>query len=290
MDTESPDGGYRNNKHAFDASPDDYSLIAGIDARYSTDTGNTAGKYVSIDVIPGSTTASDVVVAVWYDGSNLKYSYKVNPYTDYDADQTHDGTSGYWSKAKTIFTNGGKYCAVKVDANGGVHIAAQDSVNQDLKYAYLESYNATYSENNAVTVDAYAIVGSQVQIDVQKEGDQFIPYISYYAGSMQKPKMAYLVPQTTMNYTVAGVNSSDESYTGKWEVTFIPTNSEVQDDHTNIGLWKTTAGVKRENVYKGTDSLGETEGTIYGNGTANPVIGYATIEGTQGYIETAQMK
>ena len=32
------------------------------------------------------------------------------------------------------------------------------------------------------------------------------------------------------------------------------------------------------------------DGITYGNGTANPVLGYAIVEGTQGYIEVAQLK
>jgi hypothetical protein len=291
---------YHNDKYAFDAAIGDYSLIAGKDAETSTDTGNSAGKYVAIDVVPGSSTATDVVVAVWYDGSDLKYSYKQDPYTNYNADQTHAGIDGYWSPATTIFTDGGKYCAIKVDPNGGIHIAAQDSSNQDLKYAYLSAYNASYTESaDAVTVDSYGIVGTQVQIDTEieevKSSDGTtkkvaVPYISYYNGATERPKMAYLVPQTTMNYTAAGTDSTTEMFTGKWEVTLVPTNSEVQDDHMNIGLWKTKTGVKRTSVggASTTDSIGETSGYCYGNGTANPVVGYATVNGTQGYIETAQ--
>jgi hypothetical protein len=280
-----------SSKYAFDASLNDYSLIAGKDAVNPTtkDTGNTAGKYVAIDVVPGTTIDADVVVAVWYDGEDLKYSYKLQPNTDYDADQTHTATAGYWSPAQTIFTNGGKYCAIKVDVNGGIHIAAQDSINQDLKYAYLSKYNATYSESaNSVTVDSYAIVGTQVQIDTELENGKVIPYISYYNGATEKPKMAYLVPQTTMNYAAVGSDSSTEMFTGNWEVTLIPTSSEVQDDHINIGLWKTTAGVQRTTVGTGTESIGTNSGTAYGNGTGNAVVGYATVIGTQGYIETAQ--
>jgi hypothetical protein len=292
-DTNNPGGAYyHDNKYAFDAAITDYSLIAGMDARTNADTGNTAGKYVAIDVVPGATTADDVVVAVWYDGSNLKYSYIVDPYSGRNADQSANaGTTGYWSIPKTIFTDGGKYCAIKVDPNGGIHIAAQDNSNQDLKYAYLSGYNAAYSETTgAVTVDAYAIVGTQIHIDTQIEGGKVIPYISYYNGSTMKPKMAYLVPQTTMDYTASGADSTTERLTGKWEVTLVPTSSEVQDDHMNIGLWRTTAGVKRVNVQTGTDSIGSPSGYSYGNGTANPVVGYATVVSTQGYIETAQMQ
>ena len=66
--------------------------------------------------------------------------------------------------------------------------------------------------------------------------------------------------------------------------------SEVQDDYINIALWKTKAGVQRANVWSAADSVGATTGYSYGNGTGNPVIGYATVDGAQGYIETAQKK
>ncbi|HOS34791.1 MAG TPA: hypothetical protein PKW72_03150, partial [Treponemataceae bacterium] len=290
-DVNGGEGTYLNNKYAFDAARADYSLIAGKDAVSLTDTGNVAGKYVAIDVVPGTTSAADVVVAVWYDGADLKYSYKLNPFTDNDADQAHSGIAGYWSPAITIFTEGGKYCAVKVDPNGGIHIAAQDSENLDLKYAYLSSYNMVYNEAvHAVVVDSYGITGTQVKIDTQIESGKVIPYITYYNGATVKPKMAYLVPRTTMDYTLAGSDPINESYTGNWEISIIPTISEVQDDHINIGLWKTKAGVKRTSVYTATSTIGVTSGTAYGNGTANPVVGYAIVDGTQGYIETAQKK
>jgi hypothetical protein len=280
-------------RYAFDAAKPSYSLIAGRSATNpQVDTGNSTGKYVAIDVVPGASTADDVVVAVWYDGADLKYSYKVNPYTDNDADQTHSGTAGYWSPAITIFTEGGKYCAVKVDPNGGIHIAAQDSENLDLKYAYLSSYNMVYNEAvHAVVVDSYGITGTQVKIDTQIENGKVIPYITYYNGAIVKPKMAYLVPITTMDYTLQGSDPVTETYTGNWEITVIPTQAEeVQDDYINIGLWKTKAGVQRTVVRTLPGTLGADQGTSYGNGTANPVVGYAIVDGTQGYIETAQKK
>ncbi|HPS44782.1 MAG TPA: hypothetical protein PK542_09875, partial [Treponemataceae bacterium] len=293
-------GGGNNDaaRVAFDAAHSDYSLIAGkstgnASANSVVDTGNLADKYVAIDVVTGTDAAHDVVVAVWFDGSNLKYSYIVNPYSGNNADQTHASQEGFWSIPITIFTDGGKYCAIKVDANGGIHIAAEDSSNQDLKYAYLSSYDASYNEANAVTVDSYAIVGTQIQIDTEIESGKVIPYISYYNGATMKPKMAYLVLQDTMDYTAAGADATTELLTGKWEVTLVPTSSSVQDDHINIGLWKTQAGAKRLNpTQTGTDSvsgaIGSTTEVSYGNGTTNPVVGYAIVNGTQGYIETAQ--
>lgn len=110
------------------------------------------------------------------------------------------------------------------------------------------------------------------------------------------PKPAYLVPSATMNYTASGADDNTDIYTGKWEVSIIPTTSEVQEDHINVALWKKKAGVKRSNV-KGTadnmtDNVSAKVGKTYGNGTANPVVGYAVVDdtGVQYYVETAQLK
>ena len=67
--------------------------------------------------------------------------------------------------------------------------------------------------------------------------------------------------------------------------------------YVNIGLWKDATSGKAK-VMTGTD-VGysnknglkqENTSKTYGNGTANPVLGYATRVGTRGHLETAQMK
>ena len=68
----------------------------------------------------------------------------------------------------------------------------------------------------------------------------------------------------------------------------------------NIGLWKWEGKVVNSNdSHFGTvltaktsadNTSSGTNGNIYGNGTANPILGYA-VESTSGtYLETAQMK
>ncbi|WP_178843938.1 hypothetical protein [uncultured Treponema sp.] len=307
-------------KVPFDAHPDNYSLIAGNDAvDYTTkQTGYKAGSAVAIDAIAGAT---DVVIAVFTDGQNLYYTYKINPATDYDLGEggkygsTSNGTSftnsGYWSEPKTIFTGGGKYCSIKADALGGIHIAAfDDKVNQDLKYAYLEHYWSNYSEDtDSVIVDGYGITGTHVNIDVQLEivgsGYKAVPYISYYNDSTCLTKLAYLLPQKdgesiTMNYRLSGVDDYDR-YTGNWEVIIIPTENEIQQDNTSIGLWKQISTGNIGKVYPSDDAdikaqAGKTTtptaktGECYGNGTINPVIAYGITDGAQGKIEIAQLK
>lgn len=292
-------------KTAFDAKKDTYSLIAGKDARdQSKDTGNVcipsnsmASTCVAIDAIEGSSPAEDIVVAAWCTGSGVAFAYKKNPYTDNDADQSHANTAGYWSKAVEVFSGACEDVSIKADASGAVHISAYNKADQSLVYRYITSdyitSNLTTIKDDVVTVDSYQIVGSRTQIDVQKEGSYYVPYISYYNPATQKTKLAYLLAgKSDKGYSAPGVNP-DDTFTGNWEVSVIPTSSDIQEDHTNIGLWKDSSGARRTSV-GGTvndyGQIGDNDGQTSGNGTNNPVVGYATVIGIRGFIETAQMR
>ena len=293
---------YTTQKMSFDAHPVDYSLIAGKDARdQSKDTGNVcipsnsmASTCVAIDAIEGSSIENDIVVAAWCTGSGVKFAYKKNPYTDNDADQTHANTAGYWSKAVEVFSGACEDVSIKADASGAVHISAYNKAEQSLVYRYITSdyitSDLTAIKDDVVTVDSYQIVGSRTQIDVQKEGSYYVPYISYYNPATQKTKLAYLLAGE--NYSAQGVND-DDTFTGNWEVSVIPTSSDIQEDHTNIGLWKDSYGVRRSSVVGTVNDygqIGDNDGKTSGNGTNNPVVGYATVIGIRGFIETAQMR
>lgn len=292
-------------KTAFDAKKDTYSLIAGKDAdNTKVDTGNVcrpsnsmASTCVAIDAIEGSSTAEDVVVAAWCTGSGVAFAYKKNPYTDNDADSdsANAGTAGYWSKAVEVFSGACEDVSIKADASGAVHISAYNKADQSLVYRYINKDRTTMGD--VVTVDSYQIVGSRTQIDVQKEVhkevDYYVPYISYYNPATQKTKLAYLIAgKSDKGYSAPGVNP-DDTFTGNWEVSVIPTSSDIQEDHTNIGLWKDSSGARRTSVggtVNNYGSIGDNEGQTSGNGTNNPVVGYATVIGIRGFIETAQMR
>ena len=238
----------------------------------STSLGNP-GEYVSLGVVKDS--ANDVVVLVWYDSTNsvLRYSYNESPTT------ARSGLSKEgWSEAKTIFTNAGEYCQIATDAGGGIHIAAYDGTNGDLKYAHLSSYDSAYTEaTDAVIVDSYAIVGQNISIDVKQSGTTYVPYISYYALSSAKPKLAYRTAASV------GDGAISEVYTGDWEVTIIPTPSKTPQDRISVGTVTNPA--------TGTSTLGQYYGKCYANGTYNTVLGYQIRDSsTSGFIETAQMK
>ena len=294
---------------AFDSNQREqyFSTIA------SPSTTAKAGNYVSIDIIKGANVASDVIVATWYDASANKwyYSYKENPCNDNDmaAEPSATPTAGNWRKPIELKANAGESCQIAVDKVGGIHIASYDSTNADLVYAYLSSYDDTTPQ--VVTVDAYAFTGTNIRLDtaVSDDGSYIVPYIGYYMSSTQRPKMAYMpgvVSSSTVKATreavviKAGVDET-EALTGMWEESLIPTASRYADNYAysyvNIGLYK-DATTGKAKVMSGTDvaysnkaGLGqENTSKTYGNGTANPVMAYATRVGTRGHLETAQMK
>lgn len=289
------DEGYdRWDSHrVWDAAVANYSLIAGKESISGANTGYTGGSYVDIDVIPSTGTnanaTGDVVLVVFHDGKDLWYTYRKD---DKTKDENINNTT-YWGTPQKIFTGMGKYATIKAGPDGSVHIACFDNSNGALKYAYLSSHTSTSPKY--ATIDGYQITGSNISIDVIKEGTNYIPYISYYMGSLEIAKYAKLVDTSRLTGTASldGCDS-DDRYTGVWEVSFIPTSSSVNDDNTNIGFYKSTTAATKDTALaiksNSTASAGANSGTCNGNGTANPVIAYGIEDNATGYIETAQLK
>ena len=263
-----------------------------------------SGPYVSIGVVSEQgETVDDVVVATWYDavGRTLWYSYNTTPTVNRAGGSRDDTTlNDGWSTPVRVFSstsdeaNAGEYCKIAVDAKGGVHIAAFDSANNTVVYAYLDS--AKKGAANAQTdfdtclVDGNAPVGEYLTLDValaDSSASVGTPYIGYYSQGSIRPKMAYPVASPTL----AGTDSSARM-TGNWEITVVPTPKKVetqsnQHNPINIGVWKNKdTGVLKESTNE-TSSGDGSSGKCYGNGTANPVLGYVITDDT---IETAQKK
>ena len=282
-DTASNGTGY-DQHHGFESSKSNYSVVAGVEYNDKNSTGksdtlNKPGSYLDIAVIPGTSETDDVVLFVWFDGTNLNYTYRQGAKDD-DTDALATGVEGKWSATQQIFTGGiGEYCAITVDKNEGIHIAAYGRTSSDLYYAYLSDKDAA---PKTCKVDSYSQVGTNIEIDValSSDGLKAIPYISYTAEGMYGlPKVAYLeegLSQETSTLS-AGVDGMD-MFTGAWEVAIIPTESLIRNDNVNIGVWKAADGKLT------------TSNTSYGNGKSSFVLGYATESGTNGYIETAQLK
>ena len=276
-------GGYNSNKSQIIANKDGSGTLG------------KAGNFVSIAVVNNAdTNNNDYVVMVWYDqhSKKLYYAYNTNPL----AVTTGVNTTN-WTGVKEILSSGGEYCQIAVDKDAGIHIAAYD--NGKVKYAFMQKFN---SENvTTCTVDSYDIIGQNLTLDVAYELDENgvghnIPHIGYYALSRTLPKYAYLAKPASSD-----LNGADSSnyFTGVWETTYIPTKQTVPQDRINVGVFKqngqraySTIGQNmfKANGTKGTSSTAAGSGTCYGNGTNNPVLGYAIkYESNKIYAEVAQL-
>ena len=296
------------NHKSFDTNtrPQDYSVIAAS---------GVSGNYLSIDLIKGSTIDDDVIVATWQDSvaGNWYYAYKKKPCTDNDlgtSPAAGSSSDGYWSSPILIASNAGEDCHICVDHRGGVHLAAYDASGANLLYAYFANYNDLTSQ--VVTVDSYNFTGDHLTLDtaLSSDGKYVIPFIGYYMSSAKKPKIAKLdnvIKASNGSGSIpSGVDSLD-AVNGSWEVSVIPTESLYSENyaysHVNVGVWKDSDGkiTNSTRPAEGTQNVDtwvgnnkavadETNGYFWGNGTNNPVLGYAIKVGTRGYIETAQMK
>ena len=231
-----------------------------------------------------------------------------------DTDCSSSGVDDKWAAPQPIFNDGiGQYCTIKVDENKGIHIAAYNRTGADLYYAYMPGYDK-YSDLKTALIDSYSQVGKYISLDtalVLREGStaeyNVVPYITYYGDGFEGlPKLAYLpggINSTSPNVP-NGSSIDDDMFTGSWEVSLIPTSSEVNEDNMNIALWKTESGVltssgdTRPNDFSdpsitgagGTTDETANSATWYGNGTSKLVLGYGIVDNATGFIEIGQMK
>lgn len=283
------------------------SIVSNVAAGSNKNSSAKPGAYYSIAAVPSADGKSDVVVAVWYDSinKNLWYSYIENPLANAGKRDSSGKPSAEWSNPEAIFTgNAGESCAIAVDDDKHIHIAAYNRSNAgSLYYAYLDSYKSPFdASKNLVKVDSYGSSGQYITMEVAKDNKgNNIPYIGYWMNSMSYPKYAYLVDTDMTNGPKAGTDSNN-MYTGAWESIMLPTLSEVMRDDINIGLYKYQSAMnghlkgeireipKLSSSGTNGEYAGKKNGKAGGNGTANPVLAYGIAETGSGYIETAQLK
>lgn len=274
----------------------DITVGGTIISAYKQSTTYKAGKYVAMGIVDKKTSSPKAVV-FWSDGLKLYMAYNENP-----------TTTKVWT-SKIVDNNGGLNVKCAVDSDGGIHVAYYTTNGGNLKYAYLSSYTATPS---ICVVDANGAVGTKCTIDVAKNGSgKQVPYISYQligGVATYNAKVAYRTDFTQDNF--AGADEKD-FYTGKWEISVVPTSSLLKDDTINIGLWRDSDGKAKaftsNKNWKSADILqyGGNAGSssfetvtnsimnvgspsiVYGNNTANPIVGYGVESGA---IEIAQKK
>lgn len=270
------------------------SVFDSTSSSYKGDKGNayknvrviSSGNEASADVAVASLNNGTAVVA-YYTGKELKIQYA--PFSSIDNNEAADAT---WT-TKSVSTKGGKNVAMVADAEGGLHFAYSSNSGADLYYTYMSSLTATPV---TMLVDSYDNVGSYCTIDVGRtsESSQWIPYITYKRDASEVAlKMAY--PIVNVSTEKPGASSAG-FFTGNWDICTIPSANNSTNDLVNVGLCKDWGNGVIQNFPTETDDFSYNPGgtyaicnssVIYGNGTQNPVVGYAV---EQGYIEVAQKK
>ncbi len=232
-----------NNPTKTDCSAKGYHLVA------SDNTTFKGGKYAAVGIVPNGT--SYVGLVAWYDASTRKvcYSYNTTPSTATAAtDSQWQQHAKYLDEAYT-----GWYVDLATDDDGGIHIAYYNSAKGDLKYVYLSSYDADPTE--PVTVDSYLSVGTNITVNVRKEGTVNVPYIYYYnASSNQTPnsiKVAWREDLTTLRD-----GAINDKFTGAWECMTIPSDN-IPVDATVCG------GVPTSGTYENSVVLGYMTDALY---------------------------
>lgn len=303
------------NAANVDYSRDNVQIVAASSSSGYTTPGK-AGPYVSIAAVDGgATVANDVVVMVWQDqeAGHLWYSYLGGSGVDpTDTSRKNNATAAGWATPVDPFDGKnvtGEYCQIAVDKRGGVHIAAYDSNEADVWYAYKAAYGDAWT---VAKVDTYDSTGVYLTLDAALDSDgNPAPQIGFYSMASARPKYAKWnsgAGSLAALSSIDGTDSSD-SYTGLWEVSNIPTASAVRKSNTsskvkqniNVAVWKDSegkvTGSTTGNSFCIGSATGGTSGTnannkgdVYGNGTDNAVLGYMYGSDSAAYIETAQRK
>ena len=284
-------------------------IVAGKSSITDPERGNAAPNVCIAAKDGGDTRSDDVVVMVWHDGSKIMYSYTTGDPMATDASDSSK-LKAVWSTPEPIFGSDvvgkGCQCAVAVDAKGGVHIAAYDSNDMDLWYAYLPSPSDLTNKKTA-RVDSYESTGEYITIDVALDAsDNPLPQIGFYSATSLHPKFARWNTKKGSIKTAGDINGTDEndSYTGNWEVTNVPTKSDVRTtdsingvkQNINVAVWKTATNGRLAASTTGNSfciannpGINATNyGDVYGNGSKNAVLGYMWGSHSAAFIETAQ--
>lgn len=279
-----------SNKNLKDSLDSTYEGDQGNAYKYVTKIANRgASPYVAVGALPTDGTA----VVVWYDKNEQALKMKSAAFSSVKSDSVS------WTAPSTISTIGGKYVSMATDEAGGIHLAYLSNSGANLYYTYMSSVSATPV---TMLVDAYQDVGDRCMITVGRESTSkpWIPYISYKSNYASHTKIAYPVfasDASSSTLPSAGIVDGTEKYAGAWNVSLVPDTNLSIDDTVSVGVnkdWASNSGVMYVFPTGETQKASDTgvyalcDATIvYGNGTKNPVMGYAIEDGT---IQMAQKK
>lgn len=191
------------------------------------------GEFSDVAILK-DTTDGLIAVMVWYDATNrsLIYSWNDSPL------DTNSTAVAKWQTNATVIDNSfaGWYADVEVDSGNGIHIAYYNSSEGSLKYAYKSNYKA---EASTVTIDSFLSTGENLSLCINKEGDNQVPYISYYMGSYTSTSYSVRTAWRT-NFSSLSNGVEADKYTGSWEVMTIPTSNTPKNYNIGIGIKSNT--------------------------------------------------
>ena len=201
----------------------------GNTATYSTGrltAASSASQYFDFGV-----TSDNHIVIVYFDEAEGRLKLK---YSNAAVDGSNPtGTVSWTSSGVTFPEYTGTYVSMDIDSHNGIHIAAFDLNDGDLKYFYLPSYGSSNSDLESMTVDAAFSVGQWTQIKVRNDK----PYIAYYnnteAGQRSAIKLAVAEGSVTTTGS-GGIGTVEDGLdvqgfvTGKWDCMTVPTITPAQ--------------------------------------------------------------
>lgn len=235
--------------------------------------------------------------------SDETHVYKDPADTDDDPDTIGIGTSlanfrlsfartDSWENSTVEAGNGGKFVQMTVDKNDVVHMVYVDDDADQLKYTrFTVNSNGTFNFQGTWVIDGYSIDG-YCTINVgypSVTAENPYVYVGYMSGGYAKSAVLKTTP---------GNGFENNSYTGTWEIATVPTLKNISKYNVSTAEYVDTAGLLKisttptgvtQSIPKGATSstTQPTPGILYGNGTANPVIGYGTADGN---VDIAQIR
>ncbi len=289
-------GGFGDYQAKNSTENSDHQSVTKILAHSGANAYSKASPYVCVGA-----TSTGAAIVIWYDGKDLWYAYNATPTGNSNNGLITTADKKGWSISK-IASEMGQYCQLAVDASNNVHIACYAPAETSVKYIYIPSTSvAAPGTPAAYTVDSKYDVGQNLTIDVAlNSAGKPVPYIGYYNATYGKPCYAYLADPASFygtDTTVERNGAVNDVFTAMWECTIVPTPSNSINRRMNVGVRKyTDAGTGHVKgqiraTANGTSYARTSQGVIYGNGTANAIMGYINYKNSSSvYFETAQMK
>jgi len=214
--------------------------------------------------------SNGVPVIAWFDSAadRLYFSYDAGNNVTYplttdltNTSRVATDSSRWLSNRREIDIGKGTDVDLIVDPEDNVHLAYYDVSKGGLWYAKISpnTPNSTTTRPtgaiNKVKVDTFLTAGTNIMLNVRRDGSWYVPYISYYHGSFTKSKNSIRIAWQK-NATLQDGCDGNDMFTGSWEVMTVPAETVPVLDFVCNGVptsasWTTpTTGTWPANISK----------------------------------------